>query len=170
MKWSEVIEDRQLGNLPFKIELNEWGNIVMSPASNRHGFIQTAIALLLSQLKTSGAVLTECSVQTDKGVKVADVVWGSDDFFVGNQFTTPYETAPEVCIEIVSPSNSSEEMREKKALYLAKGAKEVWVCSETGALSFFNLTGEVKQSELFPRFPGELKLRLFPHAPVESNH
>jgi hypothetical protein len=31
MKWEEVGENRQLQDLPFKIELNNWGQIVMSP-------------------------------------------------------------------------------------------------------------------------------------------
>lgn len=37
MKWSEVINDKTLQDLPYKIELNEWGHIVMSPVSNLHG-------------------------------------------------------------------------------------------------------------------------------------
>ena len=64
MKWSEVCEDKILQNLPYKIELNEWGNIVMSPASNRHGNIQTKIAFYLMTLMQNGTVLTECSVET----------------------------------------------------------------------------------------------------------
>ena len=37
MNWQEVCEDRSLQDLPFKIELNEYGQIVMSPASNEQG-------------------------------------------------------------------------------------------------------------------------------------
>ena len=37
MKWDEVCKDTLLQDLPYKVELNEWGNIVLSPASNRHG-------------------------------------------------------------------------------------------------------------------------------------
>jgi len=33
MNWQEVCEIPQLKNLPFKIELNEYGRIVMPPAS-----------------------------------------------------------------------------------------------------------------------------------------
>ncbi|HSA71392.1 MAG TPA: Uma2 family endonuclease, partial [Burkholderiales bacterium] len=35
--------------------------------------------------------------------------------------------APELCIEVVSPSNSRQEMREKIEAYLATGAEEVWI-------------------------------------------
>ena len=32
MKWQEVLEDKSLQDLTYKIELNRWGQIVMSPA------------------------------------------------------------------------------------------------------------------------------------------
>ena len=35
MQWQEVIAHPSLQDLPFKIELNEYGKIEMSPASNR---------------------------------------------------------------------------------------------------------------------------------------
>lgn len=84
MEWSEVIENETLQNLPFKIELNEWGNIVMSPVSNNHSFIQGVIIEVLHQLKKEGRVFPECSVQTSKGVKVADVAWLSSSFIANN--------------------------------------------------------------------------------------
>lgn len=158
MKWSEVIENKELSNLSFKVELNEWGNIVMTPASNRHGYIQTQIVLELNQQKSSGAVFTECSVETSKGVKVADVVWGSNAFFSENELDTPYQVAPEVCIEILSPSNTTNEMREKKDLYLAKGAEEVWVCDEEGKMTFYSTRGEIQHANQFPEFPTTLTL------------
>ena len=40
MTWDEVLADRCLQDLPYKIELNRWGNIEMSPARNRHGRFQ----------------------------------------------------------------------------------------------------------------------------------
>lgn len=160
MKWQEAIEHPSLQNLPFKIELNEWGNVILSPASNRHGFIQTALVLLLNNVKSDGVILTECSVQTARGVKVADVVWGSDEFFAQNALLTPYNSAPELCIEILSPSNAKEEMIEKKELYMAKGAKEVWVCDENGNITIFDKVGEIDQSRLFSNFPNPIELKL----------
>jgi Uma2 family endonuclease len=40
---------------------------------------------------------------------------------------TPLTQAPEVCIEVVSPSNSVKELREKIDAFLACGASEVWI-------------------------------------------
>lgn len=42
--------------------------------------------------------------------------------------TSPGQTrAPQICIEVVSPSNSVKELEEKKSAYLAAGAEEVWI-------------------------------------------
>ena len=160
MKWPEVCDDKVLQDLPYKIELNEWGQVVMSPASNRHGLVQTIIAFMLMQLKKGGSVLTECSIQTSKGTKVADVVWGSDEFFVANQLDTPYQVSPDVCVEIISPSNTSDEMDEKKDLYFARGAKEVWFCDEEGNVKFYSYSGEIPQSNIFETFPRQVIMEL----------
>ncbi len=37
MNWSEVIADRSLHDLPYRIEMNGYGQIVRTPISNRHG-------------------------------------------------------------------------------------------------------------------------------------
>ena len=146
-----------LQNSPFKIELNEWGNIAMNPASNLHGCLQTEIAFWLKTANQSGKVLTECSVQTGKGAKVADVAWGSNDFFGKNAMKTPFQVAPEVCVKIVLPSNSKAEIQEKTTLYLAKGAKEVWICDETGKVKFYGYEGEKASSGLFANAPVNLE-------------
>ena len=156
MNWLEVCQNKALQDPPFKIELNEWGHITMTPASNKHGHIQVLIVFTLMQQKTAGRVLTECSVQTSQGVKVADVAWGSDDFFARHGMDTPYLQAPELCVEIRSPSNSIGEMLAKKDLYLARGAQEFWLVDEEGRLSFYSYGGEQEQSALFADFPSAL--------------
>jgi Uma2 family endonuclease len=160
MEWSEIIRNPQLQNLPYKIEQNEKGQIVMSPASNEHGLVQIEIGTLLNLKKKNGRVVSECSIQTSMGVKVADVVWGSKEFFKENKLVTPYEVAPEVCIEITSLSNTRAEINEKIELYLAKGAKEVWVCNATRNIEFHTHRGQMKKSVLFPGFPKKINLGL----------
>lgn len=54
MQWQEVCNDPLLQNLPYKIELNRWGQIVMSPAKIKHGFFQNRIGSLLDRLIPSG--------------------------------------------------------------------------------------------------------------------
>jgi len=156
MKWSEVLEDPTLRDLPYKIELNEHGSIVMTPASNRHARSQSLVTKRLWELASGGTVLVECSVATARGVKVPDVAWLSDAFLAAHGEETPYTAAPELCVEIVSPSNSAAEMEEKRALYFAEGAREVWLCDEEGRVEFFTPEGRAEASSLFAAFPGQL--------------
>ncbi len=156
MNWQEVCANPHLQDLPFKIELNEWGQIVMSPASNWHGQLQIAIGVWLSKFDEKGKAISECSVTTAKGVKVADVAWASADFIKRYGFETPYPVSPEVVVEIISPANSVAEMQEKIALYLASGAQEVWLCDEQGVLSYYDTSGLLSQSIRFPGFPKQV--------------
>lgn len=156
MEWRQILQDKSLADLPYKIELNEWGKIEMSPASNRHGMLQSRIVVLLGERMAEGQVLVECSVLTSKNVKVADVAWGSTAFFEANGFETPYTIAPEICVEVVSPSNSMDEMMMKKDLYLAKGAREFWICREDGDMKFYGHRGEMPASDLCREFPGNI--------------
>ena len=147
MQWSDVLSNPLLQNLPFKIELNEFGKLLMSPASNLHGFIQGRVAATLWNDMPDGKVITECSIETSGGVKVADVVWASTAFMTEFGYDTPYKKAPELCVEIVSPSNSKKEMKQKTELYLAKGAQEVWVVYENTNIDIFTHTGKQEQSQ-----------------------
>ncbi len=153
MDWNDVLADPALRDLPYKIELNERGQIVMSPASNRHSLQQGDLAYLLRQGLPEGRVLPRCSIDTPLGVKVADVAWASDAFLETHGTRTPYEKAPEICVEMLAPSNTDAEMREKTMLYLAKGAREVWLCSTDGGLRFFGHEGERAASRLMPDAP-----------------
>lgn len=54
--------------------------------------------------------------------------------------------APELCVEIVSPSNSRQEMAEKIALYLDAGAGEVWIVFEDGQIEIHDAGGRREHS------------------------
>lgn len=158
MEWNEIINNPSLRDLPFKIETNEWGQIVMSAATNKHGILQVKISHLIENFLANGLAITECSINTSKGVKVADVVWCSSDFLAKNGYETPYQESPEVCVEIVSRSNSKREMTEKRKLYFERGASEVWICHENGKVEFYNRKGETAKSGIFPQFPKEIEV------------
>jgi len=152
MKWQEVVNNPFLRNLPFKIELNRFGQILMSPASNYHGSLQNQVARNIEKRKKGGTIINECSIETSDGVKVADVAWASDKFIQEFGFRTPYPQAPEICVEIVSPSNSKASIEFKVELYLAKGALEVWVVNQAKHVRYYSHSGELKKSKLIPRF------------------
>ncbi len=146
MEWASVINNPFLKDLPFKIELNKWGKILMSPATNHHGRLQYEVGRRIEKSKPGGKIIMECSIQTSDGVKVADVAWASDAFIGNYGYMTPYLKAPEICVEVNSPSNSKGEIEEKVQLYLARGAFEVWVVDEDENISFYSYEGKIPSS------------------------
>ncbi|MDR3566949.1 MAG: Uma2 family endonuclease [Syntrophobacteraceae bacterium] len=159
MEWEEVVKDPSLKDLPFKIETNEWGKIMMAPASDLHGLYQFRIARTLSNLANEGETSTECPVQTSKGVRVADAAWRSVAFLKKHGIRKiKLPESPEVVVEIESPSNSTAELEEKRHLYFEVGAKEFWLCDEDGNMRFFNPRGELKRSEIFGEFPEHIEI------------
>jgi Uma2 family endonuclease len=106
-----------------------------------------------TQLLPDGTVIVECSVSTADGVKGVDVAWASSKSWGEVDNRTCFLRAPEICIEVSSPSNSEEELREKMALYFNAGAKEVWLCSVFGEITFQQPARSLARSELCPEFP-----------------
>lgn len=146
--WKQILGDPWFHDVPYKVETTSSGAIMMSPASNWHGNAQVEIALCLDKGRKGGKIINECSILTTDGVKVADVAWASDEFIGKYGFKTPYTVAPEICVEIVSPGNTQQEIEHKVDLYLAKGALEVWVVRENGGIEFSDRTGRLKKSAM----------------------
>ena len=141
LRWGEILRDPSLRDLPYKIELSARGKIEMSPGSNRHALLQAHLAVELARQLVDGRPLTECSVLTQIGVRVPDVAWASDAFLATHGDTTPFPVAPDLCVEIVSPSNSEEEIREKISAYLSAGARGVWIVDEEGSIAYHDAFG-----------------------------
>jgi Uma2 family endonuclease len=159
MTWEEICEDKLLATVPYRIESDRWGNIVMGPPpGSRHAEYQTEIAVLLRAKMTGGKSLIECPIQTREGVKAADVVWVSLERRASRPNDPVYLIAPEICVEILSPSNQDAELRERKRLYFEKGAAEFWLCGLNGEMSFFDPGGQIPHSRLSPDFPSQVPL------------
>lgn len=145
-RYRALCADPCYANVPGKLELDVWGRLLMSPASNYHSALQTALAGKLAAL--GGRTFVEASVLTSTGVLVADVAWASKDFMRARGFETPYTRSPELCIEVVSPSNSRKELREKVAAYLEAGAVEVWIVfAQSKRIEFHGLEGLLPRSQ-----------------------
>ena len=163
LKWEEVLRDPTLRDLPYKIELNAWGKIEMSPARARHALLQAYITGELIKQLTEGVVLTECPVLTDIGLRVPDVVWASQAFMKRHASAEILPSAPEICVEVISPSNTEVEITSKTRAYLHAGALEVWIATEAGELHFFDTSGEKTAS----RFGISLTLPKLPNGSSE---
>ena len=155
MTWEEICDDPTLRDLPFKVETNRRGQIVMSPARSRHGEYQFEIGFLLRQFLPQGFIVVECAIQTTAGVRVPDVAWTSAE----RRQPVIYTLAPEICVEVLSPYNDQEEMDEKRALYFEAGAVEVWLCAEDGRMTFYVPDGLLSDGSRFcPAFPARVEV------------
>ena len=160
-RWAELLADPELAKFEGRVETDRHGHVIMSPPpAPSHGSFQARIASLLDRHMTTGRVLTECPISTADGVKAADVAWASAAVMreLGRRVCFP--RAPEICVEVISPSNTEGEIQEKMALYFDAGAKEVWTCAESGVMSFFGGTGDrsMRASKVCPRFPKRVEL------------
>ncbi|EMI54907.1 Uma2 family endonuclease [Rhodopirellula sallentina] len=136
-RWSEVLADRGLAELPYRIETNAYGQILMTPpASGGHSHRQGKITVMLDRM-LGGNVHPECPISTIDGVKAADVGWYSDARLEQVKGQIAFEVAPEICVEVLSPGNSESEMRTKRQLYFDAGADEVWICGLDGTMTFY---------------------------------
>jgi len=157
MNWLEVCEHPALQDLPFKIELDETGKIIMAPTKVYHSIYQGEIAYRLRILSPTGKAIVECAIATRKGTKVADVAWASSERVATIWSEAECSIAPELCVEVLSSANTSREMRMKRQLYFERGALEVWLCDASGRITFFDPSGQREQSRLFPDFPDRIE-------------
>ena len=144
-RYRAICEDPCYANVPGKIELDVWGRMLMTPASSYHSALQVELATRLKAI--GGRAFVEVSMLTSAGILVADVAWASLEFMQAHDFETPYTRALEICAEVVSPSNSRKELREKIEAYLAAGAREVWlVYPKSKRFEFYSQSGLLQRS------------------------
>ncbi|PSQ96224.1 MAG: Uma2 family endonuclease [Bacteroidetes bacterium SW_9_63_38] len=156
-RWHEIVREPALRDLPYKVETNDRGQLVLSPHKNRHSKRQKALQTLLdTHAPRGGESYQEYALVTPKGVKAPDVVWISAEREREMDRTgDPSTLAPEICVEIMSASNTEAEMQEKRALYREIGAEEVWVVDEEGDIRVF-ADEERGQSGIAPDCPDRL--------------
>ncbi|CAN5153668.1 Uma2 family endonuclease [soil metagenome] len=158
-RWEEVCADPTLAGLPHKIETDALGHIIMMPpAKGSHSSAQSTIHLKLHDLMGARA-LVECPISTIGGVRTADVGWYSPARYREVNGQPAFERAPEICVEVLSPSNTPREMAEKRDLYFEAGADEFWICNPDGRLDFFlatNPDSPAVASKICPGFPAQL--------------
>ena len=131
-RWHEVLADPSLAKLPHRIETDRHGHIVMSPPpAFSHSQRQGKIVGLILKLLPEGQAMPECPLSTSDGVKAIDVAWLSTMREEHVQKPILLERAPEICVEILSPSNTVSEIQEKQALYFEAGRRKsgsaVWM-------------------------------------------
>jgi Uma2 family endonuclease len=144
---------------PDRYELNEFGEWIVSPRpSTGHQQVASVVAFQLTTQLGERAV-TEVSVYTDRGIRVPDVAWMPAARWLEAKGENPLASVPDVCVEVVSPSNTREEILMKVGAYLRGGAREAIVVGLKGDLEFFGPGGKLDASALGIRL--ELPAELF---------
>lgn len=138
-------------------ETNAQGQIIVNPpiGLRRAKFADRLIAWIKAHLP-GWQVWPEVGIHTTDGVKAPDLAVAPPDFVETTDVHGFLLRAPDLCVEIMSPSNTWEEMSHKARLYLSSGAREVWVCDERGELHFFDAAGPRNRSALAEQAAGSL--------------
>lgn len=156
--WEWLVADPELAKLEGRIETDRHGYILLTPPLEpAHGTRQFEIGYQLRKL-LGGNVCTACPLSTSDGIKAVDVVWLSDlreAIALNGQVLVQ---SPEICVEVLSPSNTPAEMEEKMALNFDAGADEVWFCEEDGTMRFHSATGPLEKSRLCTDFPALIEI------------
>ena len=159
--WKRLLADPEVAALEYRVETDAHGQMIMSPPpAPAHSGFQSEIAGILGNWNQNGRVLTECPISTSQGVKAADVAWCSKRIWERAKSEVCFVECPEICVEVLSPTNSRSEIDEKIRLYFEAGAKEVWTCAKDGTMRFFvdpQSPGTVADASLvYPGFPKEV--------------
>ena len=121
--------------------------------SPRHGRIQAEIAAeLINFVKKNkfGVVYTETHFEFAENLsRVPDVAFVSFERFPesGEDKTSRWHIAPDLAVEVISPSDNYEDVQEKIAEYFTFGVRQVWIISpETKSLTVYH---SPKQTTIF---------------------
>lgn len=114
----------------FYYELRHGEPVAVTRPKFRHHLIQSRLRDLLKPLAGSGAFVEyEVAFRAlpEYELRIADVAYLSAE---RRQRTDPEDNirgAPDLVIEVLSPSNTAVEINEKEKLCLENGAREFWV-------------------------------------------
>jgi Uma2 family endonuclease len=119
----------------LKHELVRGELLTMAPAGSEHGFISNRLAARLTMFVEAREL--GCVFNADTGFVISrdpDTVRAPDTAFV-SQSRIPatglpkkfFPGAPDLAVEVISPSDTLEEVEEKVGDWLAAGTRLVWV-------------------------------------------
>ena len=146
------------------------GRIVpMSPTGGEHGFIELHLGSALRHFMREhnlGCVMTgEVGIYTRRqpdSVRGADVVFLSKERWPDAPPRGFLEVAPDLVVEIMSPNDRWQDVRQKLAEYFAIGLRWVWIVEpENRAVLVFRSTTDMQQYGMDDTLVGEGSLEGF---------
>ena len=114
----------------FSYELRHGELVQMAPPRFEHSEVQWRLRdLLLRALGKLGAIGTEFGFRPlpEHEFRIADVVFISEERRKQTNPKGHFQGAPDIVIEVLSPSNTASEMLDKEKLCLENGCREFWI-------------------------------------------
>ncbi|MDQ3322682.1 MAG: Uma2 family endonuclease [Acidobacteriota bacterium] len=138
------------------------------PAGALHGLITNRISRFLANFVDEHSLGEIFAAETGFKLKNHSTV-GADVAFVGREnlarFGVPdsfFPTAPDLAVEVISPSNTSEEISTKVEDYLSSGSRLVWIVypkrkvvvvyRANNTVSFLHEPEEIDGEDVIPNF------------------
>ncbi len=131
-------------------ELVEGELVKTMPAGFIHGIVAQRVGRLMGNFVEDNNLGEVVAAET--GFILGEKTFrGADSAFISNEKLQKYgypqgffPTAPDIAVEVTSPSNSSEELMEKVSLYLQSGSVLVWIIyPKTKVVTVFRLNNVI---------------------------
>lgn len=118
-----------VGGHDVRYELVEGELITVSPGMLPHNLVRDKFVIVLRpfvEARKSGTVVAEQAfLLSERTVRVPDVAFVRSGRSLPD--AAPIEGAPDLAIEVVSPSNTPREIDQRISDYFAAGCRRVWV-------------------------------------------
>ncbi len=113
----------------FRYELHHGELVEVTFPKMKHARVQQRLLVLLQKAAGAGVTTLELGFVTPSELdyRRADVAFVSQERWTAMMDDDFFRGAPDVVIEVLSPSNTASEMRDKRKLCLTNGAVEFWV-------------------------------------------
>jgi hypothetical protein len=111
-----------------------------------------AISALLARSLPDGHVLVDVPIETNDGIRKADVAWISNARRSTLCREPAYSGAPEICVHLPGGDRSENEIHRTTQLLFRSGAVENWIIGTRGEIQIlrFNVSDE---SRMIPYAP-----------------
>ena len=122
----EQLADPQFG----RYELRHGELVTVAPPKYEHFMIQQILRDLLDKAAAgAGRAFTEVGFRArpEFEYRIADVAYAPKERWVPAKGQEYFLGAPELVIEVLSPSNTATEMLDKRKICLENGSREFWV-------------------------------------------